>query len=78
MTKAEALKRIRESTGLSQRQFARKYKIPWRSISNWERGVNEPSDYFIVLLAYVVENQERAKVPYEVFADEPRWEFEDD
>ena len=78
MTKVEALKTIRESTGLSQRQFARKYKIPWRTISNWERGLAEPTDYFIMLLGYVVENQGKVRISFEEFADDPRWQFEED
>lgn len=78
MKKADELKRIRELSGLSQKEFARKYKIPWRTISNWERGVAEPSDYFIMLLGYAVENQGKAKISFDEFANDPRWHFDED
>jgi len=32
------VKEIREATGLSQRDFAKMYKIPLSTLRNWSRG----------------------------------------
>lgn len=52
------IKEIRKLTGLTQRDFAKKYNIPVRSIENWE--TDNPSakrccpDYVISLLERAV------------------------
>ena len=38
---------LRLLTGLSQRQFARKYHINFRTIQNCEQGISTPPDYVI-------------------------------
>ena len=48
------IKEIRSLTGLSQQKFGDKYKIPLRTIQNWEGGVNTPPDYLVSLLERVV------------------------
>ena len=45
------VKEIREATGLSQRDFAKMYKIPLSTLRNWEQGTNSPAPYVINLLA---------------------------
>ena len=52
------IKHIREMTGLSQVDFAKKYHIPRRTIENWE-SENETSkrtcpDYVLELLEFKV------------------------
>lgn len=45
------IKEIREATRLSQRDFAKMYKIPLSTLRNWEQGTNSPAPYIIDLLA---------------------------
>ena len=53
------IKEIRSITGLSQAKFAEKYKIPRRSIENWECDKNNPNyrecpEYVINMLKRIV------------------------
>lgn len=45
------IKEIRESTGLSQKNFAEQYGIPVSTLRNWEQGNNSPASYVLNLLA---------------------------
>ena len=45
------IKEIREVTGMSQKEFAQLYGIPFRTLQNWEQGINTPAPYIINLLA---------------------------
>lgn len=42
---AQALKRARAATGLSQRSMAERMLIPRRTVEDWERGISEPPAY---------------------------------
>lgn len=48
------VKELRMLSGLSQKAFSDKYKIPKRSIENWEGGKRTPPEYVISLLERVV------------------------
>lgn len=39
------IKNLRNYTKLSQKAFGNKFKIPYRSIQNWESGKSEPPPY---------------------------------
>lgn len=41
---------LRKLTGLSQKDFAAKYKINKRNIQNWEQGVSETPQYVLHML----------------------------
>lgn len=41
---------LRKLTGLSQKDFADKYKINKRNIQNWEQGVSEAPQYVLHML----------------------------
>lgn len=45
------IKRLRKITGLSQSEFASKYKIQKRTLQNWEQGISKAPEYFIDLLS---------------------------
>lgn len=52
---AVAVKNLRElSRSKSRAAFAREYRIPIRTLENWESGVNEPPAYVFDLLARAV------------------------
>ena len=46
----DAIKDIRNATGLSQARFALFYDIPKRTIENWESGKTNPPGYVVKLL----------------------------
>ena len=48
------VKELRMLSGLSQQAFSDKYKIPKRSIENWESGKRTPPEYVISLLERAV------------------------
>lgn len=49
-----SVKRLREMTGLSAQKFGDKYKIPLRTIQNWEYGINPTPEYVLLLLERAV------------------------
>lgn len=52
------IRAIRNKTGLSQENFAARYKIPRQTIADWERGAHSPQDYLIDLLLFRVEHDD--------------------
>ena len=44
------IKEMRKSLGDTQTDFSRRYHIPFRTIQNWEAGVNSPPAYVEELL----------------------------
>lgn len=44
------IKEMRKLLGLSQAAFADKYKIPKRTIEDWESNRRTPPDYVLALL----------------------------
>ena len=48
------VKEIREMTGLSQRAFSARYKIPRRTLEDWETKKHLPPEYVVYLLERVV------------------------
>lgn len=53
------LKKIRAISGLSQQEFAKFYKIPRRTIENWESESRNPPEYVILLLERAVKEDFR-------------------
>lgn len=49
-------KKIRKSMGLSLKTFSKMYDIPYRTVQNWEYGINEPPDYVIRLIVIAWHN----------------------
>lgn len=58
MLNGEILKEIRKRTGLTQKQFGEIYKIPYRTIQNWENCVREMKDYEFELLHRCISTDE--------------------
>ena len=50
------LKEIRKAMGLSLKKFSERYKIPLRTLENWEGGKNTPPDYVLELLEYKIKD----------------------
>lgn len=58
MKNGELLKEKRKETGLSQKDFAFIYGIPFRTIQNWESGKSNMKDYEWDLLKRAIDCDE--------------------
>lgn len=47
-------KRLREKTGLSKKAFCEEFKIPVRTVEDWEAGRRSPPEYTVKLLEIAV------------------------
>jgi len=45
------IRELRDTTGLTQKEFAHKYGIPLSTLCKWEQGESSPPSYVITLLA---------------------------
>ena len=52
--KREFLISLRESTGMTRKDFAIEYDIPYPTITDWELGHRRVPEYFLRLLAYQI------------------------
>jgi DNA-binding transcriptional regulator YiaG len=48
------IKEIRQISGLNVRQFTEKYRIPYTTYHDWEKGNSNPPQYLVDLLQRVV------------------------
>ena len=55
------MKELRESTGLSRKEFCEKFDIPYRTMTEWELGHRTAPPYVLRLLAYYVKTQDVLK-----------------
>ena len=46
---------LRKKTGLSRKEFAEKFEIPYRTIQDWELGNRVMPEYVLRLIAYRIE-----------------------
>ena len=53
------IKELRKSTGLSQRRFADKFKIPVANVQTWEQGINKPLDYVVYMIQTILEQEKK-------------------
>ena len=49
---AKSIKDLRESTGMSRKEFSEHTGIPVRTLEDWEAGRRTPPEYIPRLLAY--------------------------
>lgn len=50
----DKIKALRESTGMNRKEFCEYFKIPYRTVTEWERGTRKMPDYVLRLLAYQI------------------------
>ena len=55
MEDKERLKELRKELGLSQAKFAERFKIPLRTIQDWEYGKREIRGYIIDMMCRIIE-----------------------
>lgn len=52
------MKELRKRTGMTQKQFAEHFGIPYRTLQNWENGVNTPPEYTINMIRRILAYEE--------------------
>ena len=50
-------KELRQASGMSQTKFAEYFKIPRRTVQNWELGTNKCPEYLMELMEYKLNNE---------------------
>ena len=48
------IKELRESTGMNRKEFCDYFQIPYRTVTDWERGNRHAPAYVLRLLAYYI------------------------
>lgn len=54
MDNKERLLELRNSTGMSRRDFCKYFEIPYRTLQDWELGNRRMPDYLLRLMEYKV------------------------
>lgn len=57
MDTAQIIKDLRESTGMSRKEFSKHTGIPVRTLEDWEAGRRTPPEYVPRLLAYQIKSE---------------------
>ena len=58
MEAAEKIRKIREQTGLTRKDFSIRIGIPLRTIEDWEAGRRRPPEYIPRLIEYQLKYEE--------------------
>ena len=45
---------LRESTGMNRKEFCEYFQIPYRTVTEWERGNRHAPEYVLKLLEYYI------------------------
>ena len=57
----DEIKKLRDSTGMNRKEFCEYFGIPYRTVTEWERGTRKMPDYVLRLLAYKIEMENLTK-----------------
>ena len=63
----DKIRELRESTGMNRKEICEYFEIPYRTVTEWERGTRKMPDYVLRLLAYKIKMDNLAKgedIPY--------------
>ena len=58
MTIAETIKQLRESVGMTRKEFSQHTGIPVRTLEDWEASRRSPPEYIPRLIAYQLKYEE--------------------
>ena len=50
----DKIKELRETTGMNRKEFCEYFGIPYRTVTEWERGTRKMPDYVFRLLADMI------------------------
>ena len=51
------IKELRESTGMNRKDFCSLFRIPYRTVTEWELGNRHAPEYVLRLLEYYIQNE---------------------
>lgn len=60
---SKKIKQLRESTGMNRKEFCEYFGIPYRTVTEWERGNRHAPEYVLRLLEYYIRMEKLEKVP---------------
>ena len=61
MDYSQRIKNLRESTGMNRKEFCDYFKIPYRTVTEWERDNRHAPEYVIRLLEYYIRMEKLVK-----------------
>ncbi|MDO4501339.1 MAG: helix-turn-helix transcriptional regulator [Erysipelotrichaceae bacterium] len=61
------IKMLRESTGMNRKDFCEHFDIPYRTVTEWERGTRNAPDYVLRLLAYYIRMENMVREDFNCF-----------
>ncbi|WP_022765498.1 helix-turn-helix domain-containing protein [Butyrivibrio sp. XPD2006] len=61
MDSKDYLIELRNSTGMSRKEFCTYFDIPYRTLQDWELGNRKMPDYLLRLMAYKIEMEKLAR-----------------
>ncbi len=61
MNSREYLIELRNSTGMSRKEFCEYFEIPYRTLQDWELGNRKMPEYLLRLMAYKIEVEKQSK-----------------
>ena len=53
----KTFKELREQSGMNMKRFAEYFGIPYRTVQNWEAGVNKCPDYLLNLMKFRLDQE---------------------
>ncbi|MBQ4001426.1 MAG: XRE family transcriptional regulator [Lachnospiraceae bacterium] len=53
----DKIRELRESTGMSRKEFCEYFSIPYRTMTDWERDQRHAPDYVVRLLEYQIRTE---------------------
>ena len=53
----DRIRELRNSTGMSRKEFCSYFSIPYRTMTDWERDQRHAPDYVVRLLEYKIRNE---------------------
>lgn len=59
-----SIKELRDSTGLTQKEFAKVFGIPISTLRKWEQGENSPASYVVRMIARLLPTESPTNVQY--------------
>lgn len=48
---------LRKSTGMNRKEFCEYFGIPYRTVTEWERGTRRMPDYVLRMIAYQIRTE---------------------
>ena len=69
MESADKIRRLREQTGMTRKDFSIHIGIPLRTIEDWEAGRRRPPEYIPRLIEYQLKYEELIEKKYKENSD---------